>query len=303
MDGHRSVAGAIKDYLARERISREQFAFKTKLGKSTVDKLLTGLFSDKTLSVVEKHTGIQVADYASMIDERALFLGQWGLKPARGKDGPSYEELVETEGRPRMRALLDRVQTDGLLEAGVVYGYFPAVSNGDDLIVLDEDGNENRPEAARIISRPHYVGADYEVIANSMTGTFEYGKGNRRSLPDFNVFFRYFATYPYYSDAVWYLTQMRRWGQIAEGKDDAWYAETAKSVYRPDIYLEAAEELIAEGKASREDFPFDTDGFKEPTDAFIDGVEYDGRKPNDYLQMLAIGLKGTQRIDGATVTN
>ncbi|HEY6738423.1 MAG TPA: methionine synthase, partial [Actinopolymorphaceae bacterium] len=79
--------------------------------------------------------GIQLADYASMIDERALFLGQWGLKPTRG-DGPSYDELVETEGRPRLRALLDRVQTDGLIEAGVVYGYFPAVSEGDDLVVL-----------------------------------------------------------------------------------------------------------------------------------------------------------------------
>ncbi len=86
--------------------------------------------------------GIPLADYATMIDERALFLGQWGLKPGRGKDGPSYDELVETEGRPRLRALLDRVQTDGLLEAAVVYGYYPAVSKGDDLLVLDDDGAE-----------------------------------------------------------------------------------------------------------------------------------------------------------------
>jgi adenylate cyclase len=58
MNGQKRVAAAIKDYVARERISREQFAFKTKLGKSTVDKLLTGLFSERTLSVVEKHTGL-----------------------------------------------------------------------------------------------------------------------------------------------------------------------------------------------------------------------------------------------------
>src|SRR3546814_14713332 len=56
MDARKRVAAAIKDYLARERISREQFAFKTKLGKSTIDKLLIGLFSDRTLSVVEGHT-------------------------------------------------------------------------------------------------------------------------------------------------------------------------------------------------------------------------------------------------------
>ncbi|MCG7961537.1 MAG: ABC transporter substrate-binding protein, partial [Candidatus Thiodiazotropha taylori] len=80
---------------------------------------------------------------------------------------------------------------------------------------LDENDNANRPEAVKILSQPNYVGADYEVIANSMTGTFEYEKGDKRSVPDFNVFFRYNATYPYYSDAVWYLTQMRRWGQIS----------------------------------------------------------------------------------------
>ena len=70
-----------------------------------------------------------------------------------------------------------------------------------------------------------------------MTGTFEYGRGDKRALPDFNVFFRYHANYPFYSDAIWYLTQMRRWGQIPEGKPDAWYVETAKKVYRPDVYL------------------------------------------------------------------
>jgi len=86
--------------------------------------------------------GIALADYAAFLDERATFLGQWGLKPTRGGDGPSYEELVESEGRPRLRMWLDRIQTDGLVEAGVVYGYFPAVSEGDDLVVLDDDGRE-----------------------------------------------------------------------------------------------------------------------------------------------------------------
>ena len=85
--------------------------------------------------------GIQLADYSALLDERATFMGQWGLRGSRG-DGPSYDELVETEGRPRLRAWLERLQTDGLLEAAVVYGYFPCVSKGDDLIVLREDGSE-----------------------------------------------------------------------------------------------------------------------------------------------------------------
>ncbi|WCD91404.1 Methionine synthase (plasmid) [Streptomyces xanthophaeus] len=84
--------------------------------------------------------GIPLKDYASWLDEAALFKGQWGLKQARG--GPTYEELVETEGRPRLRGWLDKLHTENLLEAAVVHGYFPCVSKGDDLILLDEHGSE-----------------------------------------------------------------------------------------------------------------------------------------------------------------
>jgi nitrate/nitrite transport system substrate-binding protein len=166
---------------------------------------------------------------------------------------------------------------------------------------LDANNGANRKEAAQILSRSEYVGADYRVIANSMTGTFEYTKGDKRPVPDFNVFFRYYANYPFYSDAIWYLTQMRRWGQIPEGKPDQWYHDVAKSVYRPDIYLQAAKLLVAEGKAKKEDFPWDTDGYRAPTKEFIDGIEYDGRKPNDYLAKLKIGLKGTEKVENGNV--
>lgn len=86
--------------------------------------------------------GIGLKEYASWIDEGALFKGQWGLKEARKGDGPSYEELVEAEGRPRLRGWLERLHTENLLEAAVVYGYFPCHSKGDDLILLHEDGSE-----------------------------------------------------------------------------------------------------------------------------------------------------------------
>jgi 5-methyltetrahydrofolate--homocysteine methyltransferase len=86
--------------------------------------------------------GIPLAEYSAFLDERATFMGQWGLKPGRGQDGPSYQDLVETEGRPRLRMWLDRAATEGLLEAGVAYGYFPAVSEGDDLVILDSGGGE-----------------------------------------------------------------------------------------------------------------------------------------------------------------
>ena len=166
---------------------------------------------------------------------------------------------------------------------------------------LDENDNANRLQAVEILSRSEFVGADAEVIANSMTGTFEFERGDRRDIPDFNVFFRYYATYPYFSDAVWYLTQMRRWGQIPEQRPDAWYDEAARRVYRPEIYLDAARSLVEEGLADEADFPWDTDGYREPTDAFIDGVTYDGRRPNDYLRQFEIGLRDDERVNGAEV--
>ncbi len=163
---------------------------------------------------------------------------------------------------------------------------------------LDANDNANREEAVEMLSRSEYVGADADVIANSMTGFFEFEKGDVRPAPDFNVFFRYNATYPFYSDAIWYLTQMRRWGQIDETKPDEWYFETAADVYRPDIYLQAARLLVDEGMADEAAFPWDSDGFKAPTPAadIIDGISYDGRAPNAYIDSLTIGLKSGQTV-------
>lgn len=152
------------------------------------------------------------------------------------------------------------------------------------------DNPDNRATAVGILSKSDYVGADSVVIANSMTGTFEFERGDKRSLPDFNVFFRHHATYPFYSDAIWFLTQMRRWGQIPDAKDDNWYFETAKRVYIPDIWMSAAQKLVAEGKLSESDIP-NTDGFKPECADFIDGTPYDGKKPNAYLAKFKIGNK------------
>ncbi len=94
---------------------------------------------------------------------------------------------------------------------------------------------------------------------------------------------------------------MRRWGQIPEGRSDDWYIETAKKVYRPDIYLQAARLLLEEGRIRREEVPWDSNGFRPPAKDFIDGMAYDGRKPNAYIDGFAIGLKGRQKVEGARV--
>jgi nitrate/nitrite transport system substrate-binding protein len=150
----------------------------------------------------------------------------------------------------------------------------------------------NREEACRILSQPNYVGADFDIIKNSMTGYFYFQKTDKREMPDFNVFFKYNATFPHYSDGVWFLTQMRRWGQITEAMPASWYDEIAKKVYLPEVYRAAAESLIEEGNLTTEEIPAeDYDGYKEPTSDFIDGIEYDGKKPIEYLNAHAIGNK------------
>jgi nitrate/nitrite transport system substrate-binding protein len=159
---------------------------------------------------------------------------------------------------------------------------------------LDETNSQgdfvNRKEACRILSRPDYVGADCEVISNSMTGHFTFQKTDRRAMPEFNVFFNHHCTYPWYSDGIWFLTQMRRWGQITEPKPDRWYHETVRRIYQPNVYTAAARQLIAQGLLTDADIPpADTTGYKPPTSEFIDGITFDGRFPTDYLKSHDIG--------------
>jgi 5-methyltetrahydrofolate--homocysteine methyltransferase len=92
--------------------------------------------------------GVPLADIAGYLDERATFIGQWGLKPTRG-DGPGYAELVASEGRPRLRMWLDRILREGLMEPAAVYGYFPCYSEGNDLVVLHADGPQAGTERVR----------------------------------------------------------------------------------------------------------------------------------------------------------
>ena len=153
---------------------------------------------------------------------------------------------------------------------------------------LDEP--KNRAEAVKILSMSQYVGAPVEVLANSMTGTFEFEKGDKRNMPDFNVFYKYNATYPFYSDGIWFLTQMRRWGQIPDAKSSDWYASTIKDIYRPDIWKKAATLLVEEGNIPATDIP-STDGYKPATADFIDGTMYDGKDPLGYINSFKIGNK------------
>ena len=155
----------------------------------------------------------------------------------------------------------------------------------------------NRQEAAQILSLTHYVGAPEDVIDNSMTGTFVFQKTDVRPMPDFNVFFKYYASYPHYSDCIWFLTQMRRWGQITEAKPASWYAEQAEKIYQPGIYRKAAEILVSEGKLDPNEIPApDYAGYRNPTTEFIDGNKYDAKDPIGYINSFAIGNKDDEAL-------
>ena len=89
--------------------------------------------------------GVALASYLGALDERALFVGQWGLQGKRGE----YEAMVENEGRPRLRTLLNDAQSNGWLNAAVVYGYFPCYSEGNDLVILHHEGEKKGSERTR----------------------------------------------------------------------------------------------------------------------------------------------------------
>lgn len=124
------------------------------VGKRQDEKVIDTMRSDVALDIDIPNVpffgsrivkGIPLADYVGMLDERALFVGQWGLKGARGE----FDLMAEEEGRPRLRKLLNEVQSNGWLEAAVVYGYFPCVSDGNDLVVLHHEGPDKGKERTR----------------------------------------------------------------------------------------------------------------------------------------------------------
>jgi len=150
---------------------------------------------------------------------------------------------------------------------------------------------ENRKKAVEMLANPAYIGAEPGVMAASMLGTFEFQKGDVREVPDYNVFFKHDATYPFPSHAVWYLTQMRRWGQLPEAKPDSWYLEQAERIYQPKIYRAAFAALQAEGKLPADAALPSSDYPLVPGADFIDGIPFDPSKPNAYLAQFSIGLK------------
>lgn len=159
---------------------------------------------------------------------------------------------------------------------------------------LDEP--RNRLEAARMIARPIYVNAPEHVVRMSMTGTFQYAASEMpRALPDFNVFHRYAANFPWRSHAMWFLSQMVRWGQLENAID---LRAVAEEVYRPDIYRAAAQNLgqlcpgvdykLEGGHDSTWKLHEGSDSLLMGPDRFLDDRKFDPSQPLEYLRSFAI---------------
>jgi nitrate/nitrite transport system substrate-binding protein len=154
------------------------------------------------------------------------------------------------------------------------------------------DRPENRVEVVNLIAQPRYVNAPRDVVRMSMLGTFQYARTEfARSLPDFNVFHRYAANFPWRSHAVWFITQMIRWGQLDRALD---IRAAAERVYRPDWYRAAAAALGL--AAPRADYKtegdranaFELDGITLGPDRFFDGGRFDPDDPVAYLRSQAV---------------
>jgi len=130
---------------------RERKTVSTRVAASgEIDTVRSDVRSDNQVPVAPFYgskivKGIALAEYLGMLDERALFVGQWGLKGARGE----FEKMAQDEGRPRLRALLNEAQSQGWLNAAVVYGYFPCYSEGNDLVILHHEGEKKGEERTR----------------------------------------------------------------------------------------------------------------------------------------------------------
>ena len=128
--------------------------------------------------------GLKLADYAEFLDERATFMGQWGLKPSRAEDGANYQELVDTEGRPRLRYWLDRILAEGMFDAKVVYGYFPVYSEGEDVVVLNHGDDPSGLLGAKGLLAPD--GASGAIGTERLRFTFPRQRRDRHlNLADF----------------------------------------------------------------------------------------------------------------------
>ncbi len=135
------------------------------------------------------------------------------------------------------------------------------------------DVMDNRPEQAKIVASPTYIGCPEDIILSRLQGKYLYGDGRKLRDPDYMIFSERNCNYPQAKYAKWWLTQFRRWG-LVEGAPD--YEGVAKQVMRADIYEEAMKEI-----------GYRHGGPNEDAETLFDGVKFD---PKADLEAYAKGF-------------
>ena len=157
------------------------------------------------------------------------------------------------------------------------------------------DDRNHRAEAAEILSQGRYVNAPVDVIEKSLAGRLQYSSDQEvRKVEDFNVFHRYLANFPWRSHAVWFLTQMVRWGHAPESVG---FENVTRAVYRPGVYREAARALglpvsaddckVEGGHSTSWELGAVTENVSMGPDQFMDGRVFDPHRPHDYVASFA----------------
>ncbi|MCG7963823.1 MAG: nitrate ABC transporter ATP-binding protein [Candidatus Thiodiazotropha taylori] len=162
------------------------------------------------------------------------------------------------------------------------------------------DQAENRKEVCELLSQGRYVNAPQEILEKSMLGTFQFSRDEAAvERADFNVFNRYNANFPWRSHAIWFLTQMVRWGQLRDPFD---MQRIAKLVYQPEIYRKAAASLSIDlpqsdiksegihGEAWQ--LAGEQQNLTMGSDLFFDGKAFDPQQPIDYLTEQPVSSLG-----------
>jgi nitrate/nitrite transport system substrate-binding protein len=147
-------------------------------------------------------------------------------------------------------------------------------------------------EAAAIVASSSYLDVDTAIVEPTLRGKWRYRAGEEQiDLPNYHVFNRHAANFPWTSHGIWILTQMCRWGELPMDTD---VEALARAVYRPDIYRQAATAFgiaVPSTDFKREgihDGPWTLDGITLGADRFFDGRIFDPSRPLDYLEGFAI---------------
>jgi nitrate/nitrite transport system substrate-binding protein len=133
----------------------------------------------------------------------------------------------------------------------------------------------NRRTTAETVAQKAYINTDMDVILERMLGRYSNGLGKSWDDKNHMKFFNDGAVnFPYLSDAMWFLTQHKRWGLIKEDPD---YLAVAKKVNRIDIYRQAA--TAAGVGLPKSDMR---------SHKLIDGVVWDGKDPKKYAASFKV---------------